>query len=198
MLEKQALCAQEVWVPVKDWPYEVSSWGRVRRMKAGGNRAKVGGLIKPVVRSNGYVFVELYRATRLEYYDRRKWNSESKQAAVHRLVAAAFLGVCPKGIQVNHIDGNKTNSKLTNLEYVTPGQNKAHSYRIGTSNAKGEHNGRAKLTDVEVIKIRQLADILINSGSSVLKACKILSMQFGRSMYTIKHVVQRTRWAHVQ
>jgi len=198
MLEKQGLCVKEVWAPVEDWPYEVSSWGRVRRTEAGGNRAKVGGIIKPVVHANGYVFVVLYKAVRQELGDRRHWNSENRQMAVHKLVINTFMGECPKGLQVNHIDGDKTNNKLSNLEYVTPGQNMAHAYRTGLANAKGEHNGRAKLTDAEVVKIRQLAAILIKNGSSVLEVGRILAPQFGRSMYTIKHVVQRTRWTHVE
>jgi len=43
--------------------------------------------------------------------------------SVHQLVADAWLGVCPEGKEVNHIDHDKTNNAATNLEYITHAQN---------------------------------------------------------------------------
>lgn len=52
--------------------------------------------------------------------------------AVHRLVIWGFTGfLSTVNHQVNHIDGNKLNSHLSNLEVVTPAENVAHAYRIG-------------------------------------------------------------------
>lgn len=50
--------------------------------------------------------------------------------STHRLVAAAFLGLDPTSPEVNHIDGDKSNNHLTNLEWVTRSRNVAHSYEI--------------------------------------------------------------------
>lgn len=57
----------------------------------------------------------------------KKW----KRSYVHRLVAAAFIGPCPTGKQVNHKDGNSLNNHKGNLEYATPSENIKHAWRNG-------------------------------------------------------------------
>ena len=61
-------------------------------------------------------------------------NSEPRhrQVLIHQLVARAFLGLppSPQHTQVNHKDGNRNNNTVQNLEYATPAENTAHSYRL--------------------------------------------------------------------
>lgn len=80
---------------------------------------------------------------------------------VHRLVAAAFIGPCPVGNQVNHRDLNKQNNHVSNLEYVTLQQNVDHARAGGRYNEavrhcgrRGEANSRAKLTAKVATEIR--------------------------------------------
>lgn len=73
---------------------------------------------------------------------------------VHRLVWSAFHGEIPLELQINHLDGNKTNNCLWNLELVNQSGNLRHAYKHGLMRPKkGERNGAAKLTEDLVLKI---------------------------------------------
>lgn len=114
---------REEWRRIEDSPYEVSNLGNVRRWEAGkGTRA--GWPLIPSIASTGYPVVTLCISgrRRVQY--------------VHRLVARAFLGEPPAGMLVNHIDGDKTHSALTNLEYVTRSQNAVHALTTGLFRTK--------------------------------------------------------------
>lgn len=52
-------------------------------------------------------------------------------ASIHRLVYETFVKKIPKGMQINHIDANKLNNSLSNLEPVTPLENVHHAMRLG-------------------------------------------------------------------
>ena len=63
--------------------------------------------------------------------------SERKCIRVHRLVALCFIGECPEGYVVDHIDSNRVNNKLENLTYVTYAENVQKASRIGNIKCKG-------------------------------------------------------------
>lgn len=77
-----------------------------------------------------------YRTSRGYRYLAVKWyeNGKQKSAYVHRLVASAFVDNPNNYPQVNHKDGNTSNNRADNLEWVTPGQNIRHAYDTGLSN----------------------------------------------------------------
>lgn len=125
----------EIWRPVAKFEalYEISDAGRVRSFdrtiyrKDGSVELKKGRIMKPSLSAYGYQIVSLCD------------HGKRTMAIVHRLVAMAFLGD-PNGRHVNHIDFNKTNNSVNNLEWVTPKENTAHSIRSGRWNMchKGE------------------------------------------------------------
>lgn len=57
-----------------------------------------------------------------------------KMQLIHVLVTVAFLGDCPNGKEVNHKNGDKSDNRLTNLEYVTHSENMKHAFASGLVN----------------------------------------------------------------
>lgn len=96
--------------------YQVSSLGRVRscdRFVKDGRCTRLfrGKLLKPGIAIGGYLQVKLCKDGKPTIF------------TVHRLVWEAFHGKIPEGMQVNHIDEDKTNNSLDNLNLMTPKQN---------------------------------------------------------------------------
>jgi hypothetical protein len=73
---------------------------------------------------------------------------------IHRLMIETFIGQIPKGMQVNHINGDRYDNRLVNLEVVTPLENMQHAHRNGLIKYRGgEDNPQAKLKESEVLYI---------------------------------------------
>jgi hypothetical protein len=74
---------------------------------------------------------------------------------IHRLVAEAYIPNPENKTQVNHIDGDKLNNHVSNLEWVTPSENIIHAYAMGLAHAScGTKNGQSKLTEHDIQSIR--------------------------------------------
>lgn len=125
------------WKPIKGYEglYEVSNDGRVRRLRFinGSHNFEKIKECKQTLNSWGYITVNLSK------------NGKSNTKRVHRLVAEAFLG--ESNLQIDHIDGNKLNNRLDNLEYVTPKENTNRAWK----------KGLAKYTDERKEKLRRIA-----------------------------------------
>lgn len=77
--------------------------------------------------------------------------------SVHRLMLENFQPVeGMQNLQVNHIDGNKQNNHINNLEWCTPSENIKHAFSLGLKTQQGEHNNQAKLAEQDVIEIIDL------------------------------------------
>lgn len=116
-----------------------------------------------------------------------------KTIKVHRIILLTFLG--DSQLEVNHIDGNKINNNLSNLEYCTHSENIKHAFRIGLEKAKrGEESSSAKLTNKEVKEIREYAELY-----GKLKNRKILAKKYGVCESTLKDIASKRRnnWSNV-
>ena len=111
-----------------------------------------------------------------------------KNRLVHRLVTEAFLPDFLEKPQVNHIDGDKQNNQLSNLEMVTVSENTLHAYKTGL-NPKGENRGSAKLSNDDAIAIKRL----------LLKGEKGISIarKFGVVRKTIYDIKSGKTWKHI-
>lgn len=89
-----------------------------------------------------------------------KLDGSKKTFKVHRLVMMAFNPTKNMNeLEVNHIDGNKKNNKLENLEWCTTSENQIHAFKIGLKEArKGEESNFSKLTKKDVKKVFELRE----------------------------------------
>ncbi len=174
----------EGWRPIPgaEGFYSVSDFGRVRSESQAEKKIgrRYGRVLRPSRGRKGYLLFRLCVP-----------GQKQKQVRVHRAVLLAFVGPCPEGMQANHKDGDKTNNRPGNLEYVTCKENIRHCWVNGrhtTEHAKGEANNLAKLTEEKVRKIRAMHPV---------KSLGQLAAEYGVTKQAIWHVVHRKTWKHV-
>lgn len=99
----------DFWITIKNHPnYEINNYGEVRNKRNGR-------ILKQRVNDHGYKDLML----------------DGKNERVHRLVADAFYDGDIDGMDINHIDGDKTNNFIGNLEICTRSENIRHAFKHG-------------------------------------------------------------------
>lgn len=135
---------KESWHPVPGYTglYEVSDQGRVRSLdRIVTQRNRWGGMttyplkgrvLRPGSTKTGRLQVNLSK------------NNNSWVVSVHALVALAFLGPCPDGREIDHVNGDCRDNRLANLEYVTHQENQRRAYAMGKINPPRGNSRSAK------------------------------------------------------
>lgn len=136
------------------------------------NRSRRMGILKPYEK-NGYLAVNLYNGGKL--YHRY----------IHRLVAEAFIPNPNEYKEVNHIDCDKKNNSIHNLEWVNRKKNLKHAYENGLKRT-GENHGMHKLNSLDVINIRRS-----NESQNTL------AKQYNISQSTISAIKRFKLWKEV-
>ena len=134
-------------------------------------------VMKPYLMVNGYMAVTI----------------KGQPRYVHRMLAMAFILNPSNKPHVNHIDGNKQNNSLSNLEWCTHQENMAHAGKMGVLNrpnlGKGEKCPAAKLTEKMVIEIKQL---LARGFSQTM-----IAKQYGVNKSTVRWIKIGRTWSHI-
>lgn len=117
--------------------------------------------------------------------------SDGRAIAYHRITARAYVdGYSEINNCVNHLDGDKTNTKYTNLEWTDKAGNNRHAYATGLNNYVGENCKDAKLTNDQVEKICQL----LEQNYSYKDILSIMGIEYTQTNYEIIRSI-RTRKA---
>lgn len=157
--------SEEAWKTFPlDARYEVSILGRVRTRSTGRIR-------KPVRIKSGYMTILFSTPTGpiLRY--------------VHRIVLETWKGACPPGTEASHLDGDRTNNKLSNLTWETPKSNHQRKVQHKTD-YNGERNPAHILTWDEVLAVRNEFNELV----------KKLAAEFKVSRTAMRRVLLEQSW----
>lgn len=180
----------EIWKSVVGWEgiYEVSNFGQVRSISRliarqdGSTQRFRQCILSPRKNSTGYLIVTLSDLS----------NGRRATVRVHRLVAEAFIPNPMSLPEVNHIDSDRANARVDNLEWVTPSQNRYHGYHFGSVSLPrriGEKTSSAKLDAGKVLEIRLLASRGVSSRQ--------LAKKYAVNKTTILRLLSGETWSHV-
>lgn len=129
------------WVPEYEKLYKVSNFGRIKSY-FGKRKSKETVLKKPYIINSGYFVVQLTK---------QPGEKKKKSLLIHRLVAELFIPNPKNKPCVNHINGIKTDNRVSNLEWVTRAENIKKAWDNGKM-----HNDKRKLNPKKVRNIRKL------------------------------------------
>lgn len=156
--------------------YFVSSKGDIYSDKYHTRRS-----LKPRKNAKGYLYVNLCK------------DGKYKSIEIQRLVAQEFLENFDPSLQVNHIDGNKQNNSVENLEMVTQSGNIKHAISMKLLDPKkGEEHWASKLTEKDVSDIRAS----YKRGDRVKDIFKRYKDRVSRG--TISQIINNRIWKHIE
>lgn len=173
------LCDREIWIDIEGYDgYQISNLGRVKSLDReiqhgrGFTCKYLGRVLKQGLNTKGYPQVSIFK----------------KSFPIHRLVLPVFNPCNDRDMQVNHIDGDKTNNRLDNLEWVTASENMRHSYKEGLACNKGDRSPARKLSSKDVLYIRREFE---------RQGARELSIKYKVRRTTIYNIVNRQTWSHL-
>jgi hypothetical protein len=162
----------EIWRPVKNFEpyYLISDLGRVKTIKTE--------LIRKLqIHEDGYLYLLLcINEVRYKKY-------------IHKLVAEAFIDNPLNLVEVNHIDGNKQNNSISNLEWCTHINNMVHANKNNLIvRLNGENISSSKLTEQQVFEIRNLKGKLRGN---------VIAKRYNVCKDTIYDILHGRTWKHL-
>ena len=134
---------EEIWKPVVGYEgiYEVSSLGRVKScertiIRSNGREINFPDkIMKPSINHKGYLIIDLRK------------NGNRQGGFIHRLVGKAFIDNPLNKERINHKNGDKTDNRVQNLEWVTNQENMAHAYKFLGRTNKAASESRKRIVE---------------------------------------------------
>lgn len=168
----------ENWVKIKCFDgYEVSTKGRIRSYRTNHGLRRYPKIITGKNNGKGYLSICLRR------------NNRSYYKYIHRIVAEHFIKNPENKPCVNHLDGNKSNNCIDNLEWCTKKENMKHAFEV-----LDIHNGEGHYKTKHTRKQILMAIAKVNAGYSK----KEVAREFGFSKtYYLTRIIEGKRWKHI-
>lgn len=162
----------EQWKPVEGYEglYEISDHGRVKSVRYPKQH-----VMTVCLTQNGYGKVTLS-------------NKGKKSCSIHRTVAQMFIPNPYNNPEVNHIDGNKLNNQVSNLEWATSSENQKHAFDTGLQVSRKGEDGSSILTNDQVLYIRAHAHEHYS---------KHFADMFGVKRQAIDDIISGKNWKHL-
>jgi hypothetical protein len=175
---------KEIWKDIDgyEYMYQVSNLGNIRSLDRyletsnGKCVFKRGQLIKKCNHTGGYHLVMLHN------------NGITKNKFVHRLVAESFLDNKSGKRCVNHLNGNKKDNRVSNLEWVSHKENSIHAFK-NDLNVSGSRHPNSVLVEDDVKKIRIMLDMSLSESK--------IASYFNVNRVTINRIRNKTSWKKV-
>lgn len=171
-------------IPGYEGLYAITKRGRVwsyRRKinnKDGRTRIIGGRYLKPCLNQTGYYAISLSDGIKKSSY------------LLHRLIALTYIPKVDGKDFINHIDGVKTNNKISNLEWCTRSENVLHAEAHGLMrHPKGEDSGTSKVTEEQVREIRRR----FSEG----EFCYKIAEDFPLGKSAVNYIANGTTWKHL-
>lgn len=180
---------EEVWKDIPNFKgiYQISTHGRIKRI-ANGPSTYNGRLLKPTTHHSGYMEVSLCKNSK-----------QHKSLRIHMLVLITFVGKRPNGQECRHLDGNRQNNMLSNLTWGTHQENMKDRANHGRFiPKKGSLNNKAKLTESQVVKIKNLLGSTLKHKHNKSLTLKEIAKLYGVSISVISCIKTGKTWKHVE
>ena len=177
----------EIWKPITGYRgrYLISNLGRIKSLGRYWEFNPKVIILKQYIGIHGYYQVSLYK------------KGNRYNAMIHRIMAQEFLKNPHHKEEVNHIDGDKLNNCLSNLNWMTKSENMCHARDLGLLNMevhKGILNSQAKLTNSQVYRIKWIYTFSNNDYHYWPKVAK--SLKVNRS--SINRIHRKELWKYLE
>jgi len=159
------------WNPIPHWDgYFACKEGLIASVKRGKFR-----IMSSIKAKDGHLYIFLYN------------NGVMVKQWVHRLILMTFSRQPSDNEEGRHLNGDPGDNSIKNLKWGTKAENQSDRIRHGTSN-RGERSGSAKLTEVQVLEIRQRV------GKETLRS---LAKEYGVSHTAIRRAAIGMKWSYL-